>query len=110
MVWVSSADTNECLVNNGGCSHTCEDLKIGYECLCPAGFHLINRTHCADVDECADTDTCAQICVNLPGSFKCDCNEGFELDHVTKDCKAITGTCVTNDSNDQRVLCECMKN
>uniref|UniRef100_A0A671T8Z1 Low-density lipoprotein receptor-like n=1 Tax=Sinocyclocheilus anshuiensis TaxID=1608454 RepID=A0A671T8Z1_9TELE len=85
-------DTNECLTNNGGCSHTCSDLKMGYECVCPAGFHLINRTHCEDVDECADTDRCTQICINLPGSFRCDCKDGFELDHMTKDCKAVTGS------------------
>ncbi len=44
-----------------------------------------------DVDECADADRCTQICINLPGSFRCDCNDGFELDHMTKDCKAVTG-------------------
>ncbi|XP_043086827.1 low-density lipoprotein receptor [Puntigrus tetrazona] len=87
-----AADTNECLTNNGGCSHTCSDLKMGYVCMCPAGFHLINRTHCEDVDECEDADRCTQICINLPGSFRCDCEDGFELDHMTKDCKAVTGS------------------
>uniref|UniRef100_A0A671Q2F2 Low-density lipoprotein receptor-like n=1 Tax=Sinocyclocheilus anshuiensis TaxID=1608454 RepID=A0A671Q2F2_9TELE len=89
---LKDCNTNECLTNNGGCSHTCSDLKMGYECVCPAGFHLINRTHCEDVDECADADRCTQICINLPGSFRCDCKDGFELDHMTKDCKAVTGS------------------
>lgn len=45
----------------------------------------------ADVDECTEPDTCSQICINLPGSYKCDCEEGYEIDPVSKTCKAESG-------------------
>lgn len=43
----------------------------------------------ADIDECQDPDVCSQLCVNLEGSYKCDCEEGFQLDPHTKACKAV---------------------
>ncbi|XP_042360331.1 low density lipoprotein receptor a [Plectropomus leopardus] len=81
--------SNECLYNNGGCSHICKDLKIGHECLCPSGFYLVDTKRCEDIDECANPDTCSQICVNQIGSYKCQCEEGYQVDPATKACKAI---------------------
>lgn len=43
----------------------------------------------SDIDECADPDTCSQICINQIGSYKCQCEEGYQVDPATKACKAI---------------------
>uniref|UniRef100_A0A673MJU7 EGF-like domain-containing protein n=1 Tax=Sinocyclocheilus rhinocerous TaxID=307959 RepID=A0A673MJU7_9TELE len=82
-------DSNECVYKNGGCSHICNDLKIGYECLCPTGFRLVDKRRCEDINECANPDTCSQICVNQIGSYKCECEDGYQMDPASKACKAI---------------------
>lgn len=43
----------------------------------------------ADIDECEDPDACSQICINYKGYFKCECHSGYEMDTLTKNCKAV---------------------
>ena len=35
-----TSDINECLVNNGGCSHGCTNLDATFICTCPTGYEL----------------------------------------------------------------------
>ena len=40
IIFVSFKVSNQCAVNNGGCSHFCVVKTSGYSCVCPAGLAL----------------------------------------------------------------------
>ena len=41
-----------------------------------------------DIDECEENiDGCSQNCRNTPGSFRCDCDPGYELSNDSRTCR-----------------------
>ncbi|KAK3772184.1 hypothetical protein RRG08_035225 [Elysia crispata] len=63
--------------------------KTRNECVCKEGY-VSDCKDCLDVDECCEgihnCDLSSEKCVNIPGSFKCDCMDGFIRDGYK--CKA----------------------
>ncbi|GIX79931.1 hypothetical protein CEXT_543601, partial [Caerostris extrusa] len=51
-------------------------------CYCAKGFKNYYDMICKDIDECFEIrDACPSStkCVNLPGTYECECKEGYEL-------------------------------
>ena len=40
------------------------------------------------MNECIQ-NVCSQRCVNLPGSYRCECLPGFELNKTNDDCMGM---------------------
>ncbi|XP_073645750.1 low-density lipoprotein receptor-related protein 8 isoform X23 [Tursiops truncatus] len=75
----------------GPTSHKCvpASWRCDGEKDCESG---VDEAGCATyIDECEDPDACSQICVNYKGYFKCECHPGYEMDTLTKNCKAVAG-------------------
>ncbi|CBZ50632.1 fibrillin 1, related [Neospora caninum Liverpool] len=83
-------------------------------CVCPPGYAgdgLAAGEGCVDINECAtgshDCDTRTTVCIDLPGSYKCECKPGFltapngrtclDIDEcqnpALNDCHSLTMTC-----------------
>ncbi|KAM7367014.1 hypothetical protein PAMP_014940 [Pampus punctatissimus] len=94
----SCIDINECVAHTTPCppGQTCINTMGSYTCrrntvTCGRGYHLTeDGTRCEDVDECRTGNVCgAHGCVNLVGSYRCECRIGFIFNSITKLCEDI---------------------
>ncbi|XP_028280960.1 fibulin-1-like isoform X2 [Parambassis ranga] len=94
----SCIDINECVVHTSPClpGQTCINTMGSYMCrsntiTCGRGYHLTeDGTRCEDVDECRAGNVCGDHgCVNLVGSYRCECRIGFMFNSITKLCEDI---------------------
>ncbi|XP_077957081.1 fibulin-1 [Gasterosteus aculeatus] len=95
---VSCQDLNECVARTSTClpGQTCVNTVGSYTCLkktisCGQGYHPNPEgTSCEDVDECRTGDVCGgNICVNLVGTYRCECRIGFMFNTITTRCEDI---------------------
>lgn len=61
-------------------------------CICPEGYVQVGSTDdCKDVNECLENHNICENgrCINLEGTYKCECFEGFKPDLNGKRCLGI---------------------
>lgn len=95
---------NPCDVHNCGKGGACNVRDHQIDCSCHPGYALQNST-CVDVDEC-DSKPCSEnsMCINLSGSYKCDCVSPFIKNTKTNECK-LPNECVSNEDCSENSFC-----
>ncbi|CAG5130459.1 unnamed protein product, partial [Candidula unifasciata] len=78
------ADRDECAEYISKCDlsvEECYNIVGNYSCRCKIGFRRNTTTGiCEDINECdSHIDGCEHICKNGPGSFRCECHQGYML-------------------------------
>ncbi|XP_058678818.1 LOW QUALITY PROTEIN: latent-transforming growth factor beta-binding protein 4-like [Ammospiza caudacuta] len=98
-------DVDECQEYGAGLcgAQRCENIPGSYRCVpeCQPGFRPGDGGDCIDVDECSNGTLCGAhaTCHNLPGSFQCACDPGYETarhGHHCVDvdeCQTLRGVC-----------------
>ncbi|XP_066523169.1 fibulin-1-like [Hoplias malabaricus] len=95
----SCIDINECVSEKSPCEsgQSCINTEGSYICqrfpvICGRGYHLNKEgTHCLDVDECSGPQGPCQAhdCVNLLGTFRCECRSGFMFNTISMTCQDV---------------------
>ncbi|NXL93429.1 PROS protein, partial [Alectura lathami] len=64
----------------------CIDGQAKYTCVCKPGWQGENCEE--DINECEDFNGgCGQRCSNLPGSYRCLCEDGYFMHSNKRDCR-----------------------
>lgn len=77
------------------CEQKCSVYFGRVICTCFSGYRFSPEHHkrglkpvCLDIDECAvQNGNCQHTCVNEPGSFRCECHEGYRLREDNSTCE-----------------------
>ncbi|XP_048013881.1 fibulin-1 isoform X4 [Megalobrama amblycephala] len=95
----SCIEIDECLSQTGPCppGHMCFNTVGSYTCQrqsvnCGRGYHLnAEGTRCVDIDECAGADNSCDGhgCINLMGSYRCECKTGFNFNSISRTCEDV---------------------
>ncbi|XP_056280921.1 fibulin-1-like [Pseudoliparis swirei] len=95
---VNCKDVNECVARTSSCplGQTCINTLGSYTCRwpivpCGRGYRPSqDGSRCEDVNECAIGNVCnGHSCLNLVGTFRCNCKTGYTFDNINKRCKDI---------------------
>ncbi|XP_071337229.1 nidogen-1 [Trachinotus anak] len=84
-------EENPCFTGRHGCDNNavCRPGEGNqFTCQCASGFNGDGRT-CYDIDECReDPQICGfhAICNNQPGTFRCECEDGYQFDTDGQTC------------------------
>ncbi|NXX42702.1 PROS protein, partial [Tricholaema leucomelas] len=63
----------------------CIDGQAKYTCICKPGWQGEKCEE--DINECEDLNGgCSQRCSNLPGSYRCLCEDGYFMHSNKRDC------------------------
>ncbi|XP_068443230.1 fibulin-1-like [Clinocottus analis] len=94
----SCIDVNECAAHTSPCplGQTCINTLGSYTCrrntvTCGRGYtQTQDGSRCEDVDECRTGNVCVgHGCVNLVGTYRCECKTGFTFNTINKLCEDI---------------------
>uniref|UniRef100_A0A8C9XBN3 Nidogen 1 n=1 Tax=Sander lucioperca TaxID=283035 RepID=A0A8C9XBN3_SANLU len=87
-------EENPCFTGRHGCdtNAVCRPgQETQFTCQCAAGFNGDGRT-CYDIDECGENPRiCGShaICNNQPGTFRCECEDGYQFGNDGQTCVEV---------------------